>query len=191
MLRTLRMRGVPRSYDRELRVNPATASHERAASCDLRVQLGPISLPSPLLVASGTFGYAREMERILDLSRLGAVIPKTVTSVPRPGNRPWRTVETAAGLLNSIGLDNDGLAAFITHHLPYLRQIGSPVIVSIAGSSAEDFTSMAEQLNQEAGITAIELNISCPNVAHGVDFGANPEMCRRLLESIRNVCRFR
>jgi dihydroorotate dehydrogenase (NAD+) catalytic subunit len=140
------------------------------------------------MVASGTFGYAREMERIVDLSRLGAIIPKTVTSQPRPGNRPWRTVETSAGLLNSIGLDNDGLEAFIAHHLPYLRQIGTPVIVSIAGSSLEDFTAMATRLNHETGITAIELNISCPNVAHGVDFGANPEMCRRLIQSIRSAC---
>jgi dihydroorotate dehydrogenase (NAD+) catalytic subunit len=138
-------------------------------------------------VASGTFGYAREMERIVDLSRLGAVLPKTVTSQPRAGNRPWRTVETTAGLLNSIGLDNDGLEAFIAHHLPYLAALPCPVVVSIAGASADDFCAMAERLSGEAGIAAIELNISCPNVAHGVDFGANPEMCRRLLEGIRGV----
>ena len=159
------------------------------ASFDLRVQLGPLALPAPILVASGTFGYAREMERLVDLSRLGAVLPKTITSQPRAGNRPWRTVETTAGLLNSIGLDNDGLEAFIAHHLPYLRQLACPVIVSIAGSSHDDFCAMARRLSEvAAGIAALELNISCPNVAHGVDFGANAEMCRRLIQGIREVC---
>lgn len=157
-------------------------------STNLAVQLGRLHLPSPILVASGTFGYAREMERLVDLSRLGAVLPKTVTSAPRPGNRPWRTVETTAGLLNSIGLDNDGLEAFIAHHLPYLRSLACPTIVSIAGSSHDDFVAMATRLNDESGIAAIELNISCPNVAHGVDFGANPELCRRLIDAVRAVC---
>src|SRR3954454_3594890 len=103
-----------------------------SAPSDLRIQLGPVALPSPVLVASGTFGYAREMEHLVDLSRLGAVIPKTVPSQPRAGNRPWRTVETTAGLLNSIGLDNDGIVAFIAHPLPYLRALACPTIVSIA-----------------------------------------------------------
>jgi dihydroorotate dehydrogenase (NAD+) catalytic subunit len=157
--------------------------------CDLSVQLGSIRLPSPILVASGTFGYAREMEHLVDLSRLGAVIPKTITSQPRAGNRPWRTVETTAGLLNSIGLDNDGLEAFIAHHLPYLSKLACPVIVSIAGSSHGDFCAMAQRLGQESGIAALELNISCPNVAHGVDFGVNTEICRRLIAGIREVCK--
>jgi dihydroorotate dehydrogenase (NAD+) catalytic subunit len=156
--------------------------------CDLSVQLGPVRLPSPILVASGTFGYAREMEHLVDLSRLGAVIPKTITSQPRAGNRPWRTVETTAGLLNSIGLDNDGLEGFIAHHLPYLSKLPCPTIVSIAGSSHDDFCAMAQRLGQESGIAALELNISCPNVAHGVDFGVNAEICRRLISGIRAVC---
>ena len=157
--------------------------------CDLSVQLGPIRLPSPILVASGTFGYAREMAHLVDLSRLGAVLPKTITSQPRAGNRPWRTVETTAGLLNSIGLDNDGLEAFVAHHLPYLSKLACPVIVSIAGSSHEDFCAMAQRLGQESGIAALELNISCPNVAHGVDFGVNAEICRRLVAGVREVCK--
>jgi dihydroorotate dehydrogenase (NAD+) catalytic subunit len=142
-----------------------------------------------VLVASGTFGYAREMEELVDLGRLGAVIPKTITSQPRAGNRPWRTVETTAGLLNSIGLDNDGIDAFVAHHLPYLAALPCPTIVSIAGSSHDDFCQMAERLNACSGIAALELNISCPNVAHGVDFGASPEMCSRLLSGVRQVCR--
>src|SRR5438132_3638027 len=91
---------------------------------DLSVQLGRLCLPNPILVASGTFGYAREMAGLVDLKRLGGIIPKTVTPLPRRGNSPWRTVETAAGMLNSIGLDNDGIEAFIEHHLPYLAAVG-------------------------------------------------------------------
>ena len=93
---------------------------------DLAVRLGRLSLQNPILVASGTFGYAREMQGIVDLEQLGGIIPKTITLLPRPGNAPSRTVETSAGLLNSIGLDNDGVNAFVEHHLPYLASIGCP-----------------------------------------------------------------
>src|SRR5574339_482152 len=85
---------------------------------DLSVQLGRLSLRNPILAASGTFGYAREMERLVDFSRLGGILPKTVTRAPRPGNLPWRTVETAAGMLNAIGLDNNRIETFVEHHLP-------------------------------------------------------------------------
>jgi len=152
---------------------------------DLAVQLGRLRLPNPILVASGTFGYAREMAGLVDLSRLGGIIPKTVTKLPRPGNAPWRTIETAAGMLNSIGLDNDGLEAFIEHHLPYLATLGAPVIVSIAGRTLEEFVEMAARLDGSPGLAAIELNISCPNVSHGVDLGVDPEMCRRVVAGCR------
>ena len=156
---------------------------------DLSVSLGRLSLPNPILVASGTFGYAREMERIIDLSKLGGIIPKTITRNMRPGNTPWRTLEVAAGLLNSIGLDNDGLDAFIEHHLPYLGQCGSPVIVSIAGSTEREFAEMASELNGFPDqIAALELNISCPNVSNGVDFGTSAERCRKLVQLVRNEC---
>ncbi len=157
------------------------------SATDLRVRLGRLELPNPILVASGTFGYAREMERLLDLSRLGGIVPKTITAQPRIGNAPWRTVETAAGMLNSIGLDNDGLDAFIAHHLPYLSQTGSPLIVSIAGRSADEFVEMTGRLGQCAGIAGIELNISCPNVSGGVDLGTDPKMCRDVVARSRDA----
>jgi dihydroorotate dehydrogenase (NAD+) catalytic subunit len=157
---------------------------------DLRVKLGRLELANPILVASGTFGYAREMERVVDLSRLGGVIPKTVTMLPRPGNAPWRTVETACGLLNSIGLDNDGLDAFIAHHLPYLVSLPTALIVSIAGRTHAEFVRMAERLSDERGIAALELNISCPNVTGGVDFGTDAELCRRLVADVCQVSRW-
>jgi dihydroorotate dehydrogenase (NAD+) catalytic subunit len=157
------------------------------ATVDLTVELGRLTLPNPILVASGTFGYAREMAGLVDLSKLGGMIPKTITRHPRVGNRPWRTVETAAGLLNSIGLDNDGIDRFRATHLPYLREIACPVIVSVAGSSYDDFVYLAEQLEGEPGVAAIELNISCPNVSGGVDFGTDPEMCGRVVRGVRQV----
>lgn len=168
---------------------PITAAPNQADSTvDLSVQLGRLSLRNPILTASGTFGYAREMERLVDFSRLGGILPKTVTMAPRIGNRPWRTVETAAGLLNSIGLDNDGLDAFIAHHLPYLASLPTAIIVSIAGSNHEEFVEMATALDGRPGVAAIELNISCPNVAHGVDFGADVAMCGRLVAAVRSAC---
>jgi dihydroorotate dehydrogenase (NAD+) catalytic subunit len=158
------------------------------AEHDLSVQLGRLRLANPVMVASGTFGYAREMAGLVDLKRLGAIIPKTITCEPRAGNAPWRTVETPAGMLNSIGLDNDGLEAFVGHHIPYLGRLGVPIVVSIAGRTYEEFVSMAAQLDKVPGISAIELNISCPNVSHGVDFGTDPAMCERVVTGTRAAC---
>ncbi len=156
---------------------------------DLSVQLGRLRLANPIFVASGTFGYAREMEHLVDLGRLGAIVPKTITWQPRAGNAPWRTVETAAGMLNSIGLDNDGIEAFVEHHLPYLAGLPTPTIVSIAGHDFDEFVSMAERLDGLPGVAALELNVSCPNVSGGVDFGVDPTMCRKVVEGVRKVCK--
>ena len=155
---------------------------------DLSVQLGRLHLPNPILVASGTFGYAREMEKIVPLDQLGGIVPKTITVEARIGNDPWRTVETSCGLLNSIGLDNDGLAAFIAHHLPYLAELAAPLIVSIAGRTEEEFISMAQQLADAGGVDALELNISCPNVSGGVDFGTDPLRCAAVVGGVRAAC---
>ena len=154
---------------------------------DLSVQLGRLQLPNPILVASGTFGYAREMEGLVDVRRLGGILPKTITQEPRAGNSPWRTIETAAGMLNSIGLDNDGIEAFVAHHLPYLGSLGVPIIVSIAGRTHEEFVSMTTRLDGLAGIAAVELNISCPNVSGGVDFGTEAGSCERLVADCRRA----
>lgn len=154
---------------------------------DLSVQLGRLQLRNPILTASGTFGYAREMEKLVDFSKLGGILPKTVTKQPRVGNAPWRTVETSAGLLNSIGLDNDGIDAFLVHHLPYLGSLPTAIIVSIAGSNQDEFVEMAKMLDGLPGVAAVELNISCPNVAHGVDFGADWKQCSQLVSRVREA----
>jgi dihydroorotate dehydrogenase (NAD+) catalytic subunit len=155
------------------------------SSFDLSVELGRLRLPNPILVASGTFGYAREMEGLVDIRRLGGILPKTITQEPRVGNAPWRTIETAAGMLNSIGLDNDGIEAFIAHHLPYLAELDVPIIVSVAGRTHEEFVGMTRRLDGLAGVAAIELNISCPNVSGGVDFGTDAAMCHRVVADCR------
>jgi len=155
---------------------------------DLTVALGRLALANPVLVASGTFGYVREMASFVRLERLGGVIPKTVTFRPRAGNPTPRTVETASGLLNAIGLDNDGIDQFIEHHLPYLRTVGTAVIANIAGEDEDQFVAMAERLGAEPGLAAIELNISCPNVSHGLDLGVDAASVGRLVKRVRSAC---
>jgi len=163
-------------------------SFDVSASISLDVQLGRLHLANPIAVASGTFGYAREMAGLVDTTRLGAILPKTITLAPRAGNPPPRTVETTGGMLNSIGLDNDGMAAFIERQLPYLAGLGTAVIVSIAGKSQSEFTEMAAQLDGQPGIAALELNVSCPNVSGGVDFGTDPAMCEKVVSGVRGAC---
>ncbi|HID75823.1 MAG TPA: dihydroorotate dehydrogenase [Planctomycetaceae bacterium] len=155
---------------------------------DLAVQLGRLRLANPVMVASGTFGYAREMEGLVDFSRLGAIVPKTVTAAPRAGNPPPRTVETPSGMLNSIGLDNDGIEAFLAETMPYLAGLGTAIVVSIAGKSYDQFVRLAERLQGAAGVAAIELNLSCPNVSGGVDFGTQAELCQRVVRGCRAAC---
>jgi len=159
----------------------------RSKPHDLSVQLGRLHLKNPVLVASGTFGYAREMAGIISLEELGGILPKTITQSPRPGNAPWRTVETSAGLLNAIGLDNDGIDYFLANHWPYLKNTGSQIIVSIAGKSKEEFVELANRLSEADGIHAVELNVSCPNVSGGIDFGTDPKLCYDVVESVRKV----
>ena len=155
---------------------------------DLEVRLGRLRLPNPILAASGTFGYAREMAGLVELARLGGIVPKTITKVARPGNAPWRTVETTGGMLNSIGLDNDGIDYFLANHLPYLGSLGTPILVSIAGRTHEEFVELAAMLDGRPEVAAVELNISCPNVSGGVDFGTDPAMCEKVVAGARQAC---
>lgn len=156
---------------------------------NLAISLGRLRLKNPILTASGTFGYAREMESFVDFEKLGGIIPKTVTAAARAGNAPPRTVETPSGLLNAIGLDNDGLEHFLGHHLPYLRTLPTAVIGNIAGKTEDEFVQMAGRMHEAgSGLAGLELNLSCPNVSGGLDFATDAEATRRIVRRCRDVC---
>ena len=130
----------------------------------LGVNIGKMKLKNPVMAASGTFGYAKEFEKLVNLKNLGAIITKTITLNPRTGNPMPRICETAAGMLNSIGLQNEGFDNFIKEKLPYLSKIGTPVIISISGNNIDEFFILAKRLDKIKSISGIELNISCPNI---------------------------
>jgi dihydroorotate dehydrogenase (NAD+) catalytic subunit len=152
------------------------------------VQLGSLSLRNPVLVASGTFGYAREMAGLVDFARLGGIIPKTVTARSRIGNPPPRTIETPSGLLNAIGLDNDGIDHFLEHHLPYLRGLPTAVIGNVAGENEDEFVELTAMIVQKGGLAGVELNLSCPNVSGGIDFATDPAVTRRIVRRCKDAC---
>lgn len=164
---------------------------------DLSVAIGPLTLPNPVSVASGTFGYGQEYKEIVDIDRLGALYTKAVTLEPREGNPPPRLAETPRGLLNSIGLANPGLAAFLNEKLPYLKTLSCRVIVNVAGSTEDDYLSVVEGIeaaigapmkNDRSGVDGYEINVSCPNVAHGgMSFGTDPALVERLTSRIRRL----
>ncbi len=132
---------------------------------DLGIKIGSCKLKNPVMVASGTFGYAEEFGDFLDVKKLGAVVSKTITVKPRPGNLPPRTCETPAGMLNSIGLENPGIDVFLQEKLPVLKKTGIPIIVSIASEGdPEEFVILAKRLDKINAVSALELNISCPNI---------------------------
>ena len=153
---------------------------------DLSISLGPLRLKNPVMTASGTFGFGSEWADFYDLGRLGAIMVKAVTVKPRLGNPMQRMVETPAGTLNSIGLQNPGLEAFIAEKMPYLRQFDTQVIVNIAADRVEDFETLAERLDSVEGVHALEVNISCPNQdCGGIEFGIDPELTRQVVAAIR------
>ncbi|MDP2912145.1 MAG: dihydroorotate dehydrogenase [Candidatus Omnitrophota bacterium] len=130
----------------------------------MKVRIGKLRLKNPVMAASGTFGYAREFEKLVNLKGMGAIITKTITLNPRAGNPMPRICETAAGILNAIGLQNEGFDNFIKEKLPYLSKIGTPVIISISGNNIDEFFILAKRLDKIKSISGIELNISCPNI---------------------------
>jgi dihydroorotate dehydrogenase (NAD+) catalytic subunit len=134
---------------------------------NLRVKLGILELKNPVMTASGTFGYGREYDSLMDLNLLGAIIVKGLSLKPIEGNPPPRTVETPCGMLNAIGLANIGLEAFMEQELPWLRNLNTEVIVNIYGHSVEEYAELSAALKGVDGVSAIEVNISCPNVECG------------------------
>lgn len=153
---------------------------------DLRVNIGSIRLANPVMTASGTFGYAREFENLMNLHRLGAVIVKGISLHPRAGNPPPRIVETACGMLNAIGLQNVGVERFISEKMPYLQGLNVPVIVNILGDSLAEYEEITDRLAGVPGVAGIEVNISCPNVKKGgVAFGTDPLMAASVTRAVK------
>ncbi|MEG1538152.1 MAG: dihydroorotate dehydrogenase, partial [Clostridiales bacterium] len=155
---------------------------------DLAVEVAGIKLKNPLITASGTCGYGRELSQLFDLSRLGGIAVKGTTLEPRIGNPPPRIMETAGGLLNSVGLQNPGVEKVATVEIPFLRQYDLAIIVNIAGHSYDDYRLMAEKLDTVEGIAALEVNISCPNVqAGGMAFGVDPQAAAAITALVRKA----
>jgi dihydroorotate dehydrogenase (NAD+) catalytic subunit len=153
---------------------------------NMRVNIGGIEIENPVMTASGTFGYAREYEPLVDLDRIGAIVVKGLSLEPSKGNPPQRIVETPCGMLNAIGLENVGLTAFIKVKAPFLRKLGTPVFVNIYGKSIAEYAELAARLEDLDVVSGIEVNISCPNVkSGGMAFGAYPESTAEVVKAIR------
>ncbi|HEV8548940.1 MAG TPA: dihydroorotate dehydrogenase [Polyangiaceae bacterium] len=152
----------------------------------LAIDVGGLTLKNPVLTASGCFGYGLEYDDFYDVSELGGICTKGLSLHPRAGNPPERICETPAGMLNAIGLANVGVEAFCSDKLPILRERGVTVIANIFASSIADFVAITERLNREAGVAAIELNVSCPNVTEGgIEFGKDARMCGEVTRAVR------
>jgi dihydroorotate dehydrogenase (NAD+) catalytic subunit len=154
------------------------------------IRLGSLELRNPVVLASGTCGYGTELEAHLDFSALGALVAKSITLEPRAGNAMPRVVECAAGMLNAIGLANVGVEAFCREKMPALRRLPCAIVANVAGSTPEEYLAVAARLEQEEGLAALELNVSCPNVhAGGLEFGRDPEVLASLVRAVRQITR--
>jgi dihydroorotate dehydrogenase (NAD+) catalytic subunit len=158
---------------------------------DLRVRLGNTELPNPVLTASGCASSGRELAQFIDVSKIGAVVTKSVMLLPRAGRPTPRMAETNSGMLNSIGLQGPGIDSFLQRDLPWLLSRGARAVVSIAGSTVDEYAELASRLSDAAGVTAIEVNISCPNVEHrGQVFACSPVDAAAVVEAVRARARY-
>lgn len=154
---------------------------------NLEVKIGSLTMRTPVTTGSGTFGFGSETKDLVDLSKLGAVCVKATTRERRLGNPPARMCETASGVLNAIGLQNGGIENYLLEKLPYLRQFDVPIIVNVPGENPEDFAYVARRLAESGGADAIELNISCPNVSHGLDYATQPHLTADVIAAVKAV----
>jgi dihydroorotate dehydrogenase (NAD+) catalytic subunit len=154
---------------------------------DLSVSIGNVKFANPVTVASGTFGYIKKYAKVADIKKLGALVLKTITLGPRSGNPSPRVVETACGMINAIGIENEGLDHFLAIKLPSLEAMGVPLIVSISGASLDEFMILAKALEAQEGVSAIELNLSCPNLANKKLIAQDANATANLLCQIKSV----
>lgn len=157
---------------------------------NISIEIGNIKFKNPVTVASGTFGHAEKYYDLEEVKKLGAIVPKTVTLYPRVGNPPLRILETPAGMLNAIGIENPGADGFIEKKLPGFRKIGVPLIVSILGNTDEEFVTLVEKFNQAQGISALELNLSCPNLKHKILVAQDPEATFRVVKKVKEISKY-
>jgi len=158
---------------------------------DLRTRLGTVELPNPILTASGCASAGRELAQFIDVSKIGAIVTKSVMLAPRAGRPTPRMAETSSGMLNSIGLQGPGIDAFLRRDLPWLLSRGARTVVSIAGSTVEEYAELAGRLSDAAGVTALEVNISCPNVEHrGQVFACDTADAGAVLAAVRARTRY-
>ncbi|OFW45332.1 MAG: dihydroorotate dehydrogenase B catalytic subunit, partial [Acidobacteria bacterium RIFCSPLOWO2_12_FULL_60_22] len=156
----------------------------------MSVEFAGLRLKNPILAASGTFGYGLEFQSLLDLNELGGLVVKGLSREPMAGNPPPRLVETPAGLLNSIGLQNVGVEAFVREKLPRLARFSTAVIANVFGNETEDYVEVVRRLEDAAGLAAYELNLSCPNTARGgIVFGSDPALIAEVTAAVRKVCK--
>jgi len=167
---------------------PRKADVSSVKAPQMSVTLGRLKMLNPVMVSSGCFGYGEEIDRFYPIQRLGAIVVKGTTLEPRPGNPPPRMAETHGGMLNAIGLQNVGLEAFLKDKLPFIRKTGVPCIVNINGRKMEEYVELAKRLDGVPGISALEINISCPNVKEGgIEFGSTPEGAGRVVSAVRKA----
>jgi dihydroorotate dehydrogenase (NAD+) catalytic subunit len=163
---------------------------KQVSAIDTTVVIGKLHMVNPIMVASGCFGYGEEISKFYPLKSLGAIMVKGTTLEPRQGNLLPRMAETPSGMLNSIGLQNVGVDAFLKEKMPFLRKAGVPVVVNINGRTIEEYAELAARLDGQPGIGALEINISCPNVKEGgIEFGSNPEVAARVVSAVRKATR--
>ena len=158
-----------------------------SAMIDHRVTLAGMMWQSPLVAAAGTAGYVRELPSVLDVSVLGALTTKSITAESREGNPPWRVIDLPVGMLNAIGLANMGVDRFVAEELPHVSSVGCAVIVSIAGHAVDDYVRVAAAMEAAPEVPAVELNVSCPNTATGLEFGGSPARLAELLAELRPI----
>ncbi len=155
---------------------------------NIKVTIAGIEFENPIMTASGCCGYGEELADLYPLSKLGALVTKSITEEPRLGHPPPRTAETASGMLNAIGLANVGVDKFISDKIPFLEKQKTKIIVNVAGSSVQEYVNICERLNDYSTVDMIELNISCPNVDEGgMQFGADPVMTEKTVSASRKV----
>ena len=157
---------------------------------NISIQIGNVTFKNPVTVASGTFGHAEKYYALEEVRKLGAIVPKTVTCHPQVGNPPVRIFETPSGMINAIGIENPGIDGFIKTKLPNFRKIGVPLIISILGHDEAQFVEIVEKLNDQTGISVLELNLSCPNLGHKTLVAQDTDATYRLVKRLKGISKF-